>query len=123
MLQNFTKYAGIVQTLIGLLGQFAPGLLGALMGTQATGGNVFNILSGAALSYLGFKGTQNTQRTGAQVVGGLNGLVGLLGAFGVNNLAGLQMNDGWGSTIVNLLIGAWGLYSGFVKKTAGATAH
>ncbi|MGH7453068.1 MAG: hypothetical protein ACRENG_17090 [bacterium] len=123
MLQNFTKYAGIVQTLIGLLGQFAPSLLGSLMGAQAAGGNVFNILSGAALSYLGFKGTPNTQRTGAQVVGGLNGLVGLLGAFGVNNLAGLQMNDGWGSTIVNLLIGAWGLYSGFVKKTAGATAH
>ncbi len=123
MLKNFTKYAGIVQTLIGLLGQFAPNLLGSLMGAQATGGNVFNILSGAALGYLGFKGTESAQRTGAQVIGGLNGLVGLLGAFGVNNLAGLQMNDGWGSTIVNLLIGAWGLYSGFVKKTAGATAH
>jgi hypothetical protein len=123
MLKNFTKYAGVVQALIGLLGQFAPNLLGSLMGTQAAGGNIFNILSGAALSYLGFKGSEGTQRTGAQVVGGLNGLVGLLGAFGVNNLAGLQMNDGWGSTIVNLLIGAWGLYSGFVKKTASATAH
>lgn len=123
MLQNFTKYAGIVQTLIGLLGQFAPSLLGSLMGAQGAGGNIFNILSGAALSYLGFKGTPNTQRTGAQVVGGLNGLVGLLGAFGVNNLAGIQMNDGWGSTIVNLLIGAWGLYSGFAKKTASAPAH
>jgi len=123
MLQNFTRYAGLVQTVIGLLSQFFGPSIGAMLGAQATGGNVFNILSGAALSYLGFKGTENTQRTGAQVIGGLNGLVGLLGVLGLNEKLGLPLNEGMISNIINLAIGAWGLYSGFAKKQAGAAAH
>lgn len=130
MLQNFTKYAGLVQMIIGLLGQFAPGItsmLGAAAGTGAGdilgGGNLINVLSGAALSYLGFKGTESAQRTGAQTLGGLNGLVGILGAFGLGNLGGLQLTNGWLGIIVNLAVGAWGLYSAYSKKTAGAAAH
>jgi len=122
MTQTFTKVAGVAQTAIGLLGQFVPAA-GSMLGADATGGNVFNVLSGAALSYLGFKGTESNQRMGAQGIGGLNALVGLLGAFGVTSVAGIQLNQGMVSTIVNLLIGAWGLYSGFAKKPAGAAAH
>jgi hypothetical protein len=119
MVQTFSKVAGIVQLVLGLVGQFAPGIASTL-GT-GTGGNIFNIISGGVLSYLGMKGTENGQRTGAQVIGGLNGLVGLLGALGVNNLAGMTMNQGMGGNIVNLLIGAWGLYAGFAgRKTAAA---
>jgi hypothetical protein len=119
MVQTFSKVAGIVQLVLGLVGQFAPGIASTL-GT-GTGGNIFNIISGGVLSYLGMKGTAGGQRTGAQVMGGLNGLVGLLGVLGVNNLAGMTMNQGMGGNIVNLLIGAWGLYSGFAsKKTAVA---
>ena len=120
MLQSFTKYAGVAQTLIGLLGQFAPGV-GAMLGTGA-GGNVFNILSGAALSYLGFKGTQSQQAMGAKTIGGLNAVVGLLGALGIKSLLGMPLNEGVISTVINLAIGAWGLYSGFAKKAAKATA-
>ena len=120
MAQMFSKYAGLIQMALGLLGQFVP-QLGAMMGA-ATGGNVFNMLSGGALSYLGFKGSDSAQRTGAQVLGGLNGLVGVLGALGINNIAGMQLNEGMLSTIVNLGIGAWGLFSGFAKP-AKATAH
>ncbi len=120
MAQMFAKYAGVIQMVLGLLGQFVP-QLGGMMGAAA-GGNVFNILSGAALSYLGFKGSAPAQRTGAQVLGGLNGLVGVLGALGIHNIAGMQLNEGMVSTIVNLGIGAWGLYSGFAKP-AKATAH
>ncbi|MDZ7268490.1 MAG: hypothetical protein ONB48_12210 [candidate division KSB1 bacterium] len=130
MLQNFTKYAGLVQTAIGLLGQFVPdvaSMLGAAetagAGNILGGGNLFNVVSGAILSYLGFKGTESAQRTGAQVLGGLNGLVGLLGAFGIQQLGNLQLTSGLGGAIVNLLVGAWGLYSAFAKKTAGAAAH
>jgi hypothetical protein len=119
MAQTFSKVAGIVQLVLGLVGQFFPGVA-ATLGT-GTGSNVFNIISGAILSYLGTKGSESGQRTGAQVLGGLNGLVGLLGAFGVNNLAGLPMNQGMGGNVVNLLIGAWGLWSGFAaKRTATA---
>lgn len=128
MLQNFTKYAGLVQMAIGLLGQFVPGV-GSLLGATAGagdilgGGNLFNVISGAALSYLGFKGTESTQRAGAQVLGGLNGVVGLLGAFGVNHLGSLQLTNGWGAIIINLLVGAWGLYSAYAKKSEGAVAR
>lgn len=124
MLKNFTKYAGIVQTLIGLASQFIPSI-GGMLGAQAAGGNIFNILSGAALSYLGFKGSDSAQRTGAQAIGGLNGLVGLLGFINPEMLGGLglHLNSGAVSNIINLLIGAWGLYAGFMKKPAGATAH
>ncbi len=119
MAQTFSKVAGIVQLILGLVGQFAPGLSAAL-GT-GTGGNIFNIVSGGILSYLGMKGTESGQRTGAQVLGGLNALVGVLGALGVNSLGGMQMNQGMGGNIINLLIGAWGLWSGFAgKKTAAA---
>ena len=64
MLQSFTKYAGIAQTLIGVLG--ATGFSPALGGAK---GGVFNVLSGAALSYLGFKGTPSQQTTGALDIG------------------------------------------------------
>ena len=124
---NLSRYAGLVQAGIGVLSQFVPGIATAL-GAATTGGgilgggNLINILSGAALSYFGLKGSDSMQRTGAQALGGLNGLVGILGALGVNNLGGLQLTNGWGTIVINLLIGAWGLYSGSAKKQAGAAA-
>lgn len=124
---NLSRYAGPVQAGIGLLSQFVPSI-GTALGAATTGagilgdGNLVNILSGAALSYFGLKGSDSMQRTGMQALGGLNGLVGILGALGVNNLGGLQLTNGWGTIVINLLIGAWGLYSGFAKKQAGATA-
>jgi hypothetical protein len=104
MTQTFSKVAGVIQAILGVLGTASPETLG----TQ-TGGSIFNLLSGAALSYLGFKGTDANQRLGAQVLGGANGLVGLLGAFG-------GIEQGTLATIVNLAVGAWGLYAGFAKK-------
>ncbi len=127
MAQTFAKYAGIIQTLVGVLGQFGPtaitNLLKSGTDTGIAGNNIIGIITGLALSYFGFKGSEGQQRMGAQVVGGLSGLVGLLGSASVN-IPGLQLSQGLsGTNIISLLIGAWGLYSGFAKKPAGATAH
>jgi hypothetical protein len=125
MLQNFLRYAGGGQAILGLLSQFIPSL-GSMLGAQAATGNILgdgnliNILSGAVMSYLGMKGSESAQRTGAQALGGLNGLVGILGALGVNNLGGLGLTNGWGTIVINLIVAAWGLYSSFAKKTAAA---
>jgi len=121
MAQLFAKYTGVIQFLLGALGQFVPGLRSML--GASSGGNIFNMLSGAALGYLGMKGSPSAQQTGAKVIGGANALVGLLGAFGVSNIAGMQLNEGLLSNVVNLGIGAWGLYSGFAKKAVAAGAH
>ena len=115
MLQTFLKYAGGAQGIIGLLGQFVP-QLGTLLGT-ATGGNVFNILSGGAMTALGMKGSPSAQATGATALSGLNGLVGILGLLGPNNpLAGMDMGGGTVANIINIGIAAWGLYARFAKK-------
>jgi hypothetical protein len=114
MLQSFTRYAGIAQTLIGILGAtgFSPAL-GA-----GTGGSAFNILSGAVLGYLGFNGTPSQQRTGALGLGAVNAIVGVLGMMGVNQVAGIPLNAGTVASIVNLAIGAWGILAGMTAKKA-----
>ncbi len=116
MLQTFSKYAGVIQAILGLAGTASGNLASTL---QATGGNsVFNLISGAVLGYLGFKGTESQQRTGAIGIGGLNAIVGLLGAFGATNLG--ITPDGTIGVIINLVVGAWGLSAGFMKKKAAA---
>ena len=117
MIQKFLRIAGVGQTGIGLLSQFVPSI-GSILGTQAASGNIFNIVSGAALGFLGLKGSASGQRAGALGIGGLNGLVGILGALGMNNILGLQLNEGIGSVIVQLAVGAWGLIAGLGKKKA-----
>jgi hypothetical protein len=114
MLQSFTKYAGIAQTLIGILGAtgFSPAL-GA-----GTGGSVFNVLSGAALSYLGFKGTPSQQKTGALGIGAANAIVGVLGMMGMTQIAGIPLNASTVGMVVNLAIGAWGILAGMTAKKA-----
>jgi len=114
MLQTFTRYAGVAQTLVGVLGTAAPGVGGAL--GAGMGGSAFNVLSGGILSYLGFKGNPTTQRQGALGLGTVNIIVGALGALGVTNLFGLPLNEGTISMIVNLAVGAWGIVAGLKGK-------
>lgn len=130
MAQTFAKYAGIIQTLVGVAGKFAPdsikNLLMSAKDAAAAGGgiggsSIVSIVIGLVLSYFGFKGSDSQQRMGAQVGGGLSALVGVLGVANVGADLGLSQGLS-GANVVNMLIGAWGLYSGFAKKTAGAAA-
>lgn len=121
MAQTFAKYAGIIQLLVGVLGKFGPESIAGLL-NAGSGNNIISMIIGLVLSYFGFKGSEGQQRMGAQVGGGLSALVGVLGAAGLGDFAGLSGGFS-GANIVNLLVGAWGLYSGFAKKPAGAAAH
>jgi hypothetical protein len=117
MLQTFSKYAGIVQAILGAVGTASPNVATTL--GAGGGSSIFNLISGAILGYLGYKGTDSLQRTGAVGIGGLNALVGLLSAFGVHNLG--ITPDGTIGTIINLAVGVWGLYAGLKKKAATAS--
>ena len=116
MLSAFSKYAGVIQAVLGAIGTAAPSAVPALGASQ--GGSIFNLISGLALSYLGFKGPETQQRVGALGIGGLNALVGILPVLGVNSIAGMNLNTETVGIIVNLAIGAWGLVSGLMKKKA-----
>jgi hypothetical protein len=115
-MQSFTRYGGIIQLVLGLLGQFVPSI-GAMLGASS-GGNIINILSGAALSYLSTQQNAATQQTGARVLGIVNALVGILGFLGMTSIAGIPLNPGTLANLVSLGIGAWGLVSGFTKRGA-----
>jgi hypothetical protein len=115
MLKLLTRLGGPIQGLFGLAAQFIPSVASAV-DSGAQGGNIFNIASGALLTALGLQKSESAQKAGAIGIGGLNGLAGLLSAFGVNNIGGFTMSKGWLPIAVNLVIGAWGLISGFMKK-------
>lgn len=87
--------------------------------------NIVHLLSGAILAYLGFMGSESSQRMGAQIFGVVYGLVTLLGLFGVGggNPFGLMLHLNGAYNVIHLVIAAFGLYAGFAKKPAAATAH
>ena len=114
MLQAFLKFAGPLQALLGAGGAAVPALAGAL-GT-GMGGNLVNLASGAVASYLGFQGTPSAQANGARFLGVANTLVGVLGAAGVNQVAGIALNQSTVATAISLVVGIWGLVAGFMKK-------
>lgn len=114
MVDTFTKYAGLAQTALGVLGAASPAVASAI-GT-GTGTNGLNVISGLALSYLGFKGSPGAQQAGALGLGGVNALVGVLGMLGINNVAGIPLNASTVGNIISLAIGAWGIVSGLMAK-------
>ncbi len=114
MLQTFLKFAGPLQAALGAGGAAVPALAGAL-GT-GMGGNLVNLASGAAASYLGFQGAPAAQQRGAQFIGIANTLVGVLGAAGVTQVAGFDLNQGTVAMAINFIVGIWGLAAGFMKQ-------
>jgi len=86
---------------LGILGTASGGVSQAI-GT-ATPGNIFNIASGAAFGVLGMGAPASAQKVGLPIVSALN--VGILGAVGVNNIAGVQLNQDLRPNLINIGIG------------------
>ena len=104
---------GIAQAALGVLGTASGDISGAI-GT-GTPGNIFNIASGAAFGALGFGAPEPAQKVGVPIVSAINALVGILGAAGVNNIAGVQLNQNLLPNIINIGIGVLGFLFTFLK--------
>jgi hypothetical protein len=113
MNKTLTGILGAAQGVLGLLGTASGGVASAV-GT-GTPGNIFNLLSGAALGGLGFGAPESAQKVGVPIVSALNGLVGILGAVGVQNIAGVALNHEALPNIINIVIGALGFLFTFLK--------
>jgi hypothetical protein len=116
MFKNLTGLLGVAQGVFGLLGT-ASGDVSSAVGT-GTPGNIFNLVSGAALGALGFGTPEKVQKVGVPVVSGLNALMGILGVAGVQNIGGLQLNQEALPNIINIGIAVLGFLFTFLKGKA-----
>jgi len=115
MSKDLFKIGGAIQTLFGAAGQFIPGA-GDVLSTQATDGNILNMVSGVLLGAAGFQKSEKTARVVAPVVGVVNAAAGILGLTGNNTIAGFQLNAGTPQIVVNFIIAAIGILGPFLKK-------
>jgi hypothetical protein len=114
MNKTLTGLLGAAQGVLGLLGTASGGVSSAI-GT-GTPGNIFNLVSGAAMGALGFGAPESAQKVGVPIIAGLNGLVGILGAAGVQNIAGMALNHEALPNIINIVISALGFLFTFLKS-------
>jgi len=108
------RIAGFAQTALGIV-CVASGTVSQAVGTQSSG-DIFNLFSGVALSFLGFKGSKSVRSIGVPIISGLNGLIGIPGLIGVYNVAGIPLNEGVIPNMVNIGISVWGFVSTSLNK-------
>ena len=121
MAKLYTQVIGVVLVVVGILGFLTPGI-GTLLQFH-THHNLVHVISGLLLAYFGFMGNEDNQRLAAKIFGAIYGLVTLLGVFGMTDLGPVKLNLNWTYNIIHLIIAAWGLWAGFAKKPAPATAR
>ncbi len=113
MNKNLNGVLGAAQAVLGILGTASGGVSSAI-GT-GTSANIFNIASGAAIGALGFGAPERVQKVGVPIVAAINGLVGILGAAGVQNVAGISLNQDLVSNLIQIGIGILGFLFTFLK--------
>jgi hypothetical protein len=113
MKKTLTGFLGTAQGIFGILGA-TVGSVGRAVGT-APSGNIFNIVSGAALGALGFGTSEKVQNVGVPVVSVLNAIVGVLGIVGVQNIGSLNLNNGLPSNLINIGVAVLGFIFTFLK--------
>ncbi|MCX7029534.1 MAG: hypothetical protein NTU62_05365 [Spirochaetes bacterium] len=116
MNKTLTGILGAAQGLFGILGTATGGVTDAV-GT-APAGNIFNIVSGAAMGFLGFGTPEKTQKVGVPIIAALNAIMGVLGFAGVQNIGSLNLNTGTGAgaNFINIGVAVLGFIFTFLKS-------
>lgn len=141
MAKTVATIVGVVFILVGLVGFFAHGLLGAHLSTAH---NLVHLISGAAALYFGTKGSLSAARTFCLIFGAVYGLLGLVGFIagkpgtpGISGMEGMGQDSrlfqvipgilelGTMDHIIHILIGLLFLAGAFLTRTESepAAAH
>ena len=123
MARQFAQIVGVVLLLLGVVGLILgdPPPLAGLLNIDLVE-DIVHLLTGALLAYVGFASRDNSLLK--SVVGGLGVvylLVGVLGFISATLFGLLTHPYTIGDNIVHLLIGALGIYFGFVARDTTVT--
>ncbi len=112
----YTKATGIFLAIIGLTGFILPSkFLGFL--TLETNHNILHLLLGAIALYVGFAGAPKNQVLMYSKAFGIGYLLlGLAGFAYSGTLSFIGVSLGIGENITHVLLGLWGIASGFRKN-------
>lgn len=138
MAKTIATVIGVVFILVGLVGFFAHGLMGAHLSTAH---NLVHLISGAAALYFGTKGSLSSARMFCIIFGAVYGLLGVVGFIagspGTPTVAGMEsmgqdsrlfqvipgvLELGMMDHIIHIVIGLLFLAGGFLTRPASETA-
>jgi hypothetical protein len=125
MAKTIATILGVVFILVGIVGFFAPTLMGTHLSTTH---NLVHIISGAIALYFGLAGTLGAAKTFDIVFGIVYALLGICGfLLGTGNdrmfeaLASLGLHLGTMDHVVHILLGVVFLIGGFLTKADATT--
>ena len=125
MAKTIATILGVVFILVGIVGFFAPGLMGTHLSTTH---NLVHIISGAIALYFGLAGTLGAAKTFDIVFGIVYALLGVCGfllgtgpdrMFDV--LGSIGLHFGTMDHVVHILLGVVFLIGGFLTKADATT--
>jgi hypothetical protein len=126
MAKTIATILGVVFILVGIIGFFAPGLLGTHLSTTH---NLVHLISGAISLYFGLAGTLSAARLFCIIFGIVYALLGVAGyALGTGPdrmfeaLSSLGLHLGTMDHIVHILLGVVFLIGGFLTRADVTTA-
>lgn len=138
MAKTIATIVGVVFLLVGIVGFFSHGLLGAHLSTAH---NIVHLVSGAAALYFGTKGSLSSARMFCMIFGAVYGLLGIVGFIagspGTPGIAGMEnmaqdsrlfqvlpgiLELGTMDHIIHIAIGLIFLVGGLLTRTESATA-
>ena len=113
----YARVVGVVLTLVGVAGFFAPNPLGL---PTTTAFNIFHVVAGVWGLVAGFGNGLGGPKIYARVFAIIPTVVGLLGFVAPSVLAGLGIPSAAPYNVFHLILGVWGLWAGYRTTSAGA---